>query len=185
MCSFVPSLIWILACSIGKYGINCSQTCGHCFNNPACHHENGTCTQGCAAGYQTHKCNTSKWYAYTGCFIIQTLRRATTHYKQTVPFRARNGPFCERKHLLNKPYRSVQETDCSVKENTFQTNRTVQRKKRTVLWKKRTVPLKKSNRTVHEKKHILPNWPLSIDEDGRRLLLTRVVHHYVWFLMLY
>lgn len=67
MCSFVLTLNWILACGKGKYGINCSQTCGHCFNNTACHHENGTCQQGCAAGYKTHKCNTSKRYTYTGC----------------------------------------------------------------------------------------------------------------------
>lgn len=29
------------------------------------------------------------------------------HSKLTVPFRARNGPFCERKHPPNKPYRST------------------------------------------------------------------------------
>lgn len=60
MCSFVPLFIWILACSKEKYGKNCNQTCGHCFNNIACHHENGICPQGCAAGYQTNTCNTSK-----------------------------------------------------------------------------------------------------------------------------
>ena len=45
-------------CEFGKYGQNCSETCGKCFEN-TCNHINGTCADGCAAGFMTNLCKTS------------------------------------------------------------------------------------------------------------------------------
>ena len=51
-----------LACETGKFGQNCSETCGKCFENKPCNHVNGTCAGGCAAGFMTELCNTSILY---------------------------------------------------------------------------------------------------------------------------
>lgn len=48
-------------------------------------------------------------------------------------------------HITNKRHLTVEETDSSVKENTFQINRTVPCKTWTVLWKKRTVTFTNRN----------------------------------------
>ncbi|XP_061170989.1 receptor-type tyrosine-protein phosphatase T-like [Saccostrea echinata] len=47
------------------YGNNCNQSCGHCLNNAQCYHINGTCLDGCFAGYEgqlcMNKCNEVSW----------------------------------------------------------------------------------------------------------------------------
>nr|XP_022311487.1 receptor-type tyrosine-protein phosphatase mu-like isoform X2 [Crassostrea virginica] len=40
------------ACIYGRYGLKCSLKCGHCIDSTNCNHVNGTCTQGCAPGWQ-------------------------------------------------------------------------------------------------------------------------------------
>lgn len=49
---------YISACDKGFYGEDCNETCGHCHGANQCHHINGTCLTGCAAGYQEDKCKT-------------------------------------------------------------------------------------------------------------------------------
>lgn len=40
------------ACKYGRYGLNCSLDCGNCLDSTNCNHVNGTCTSGCASGWQ-------------------------------------------------------------------------------------------------------------------------------------
>ena len=47
----------IAACDDQMYGVNCSQKCGACLGNGACHHMNGSCLKGCDKGYQGRKCD--------------------------------------------------------------------------------------------------------------------------------
>ncbi|XP_025106227.1 multiple epidermal growth factor-like domains protein 11 isoform X2 [Pomacea canaliculata] len=44
-----------VACDNGKYGQNCSQTCGQCKNRAACHTVSGSCAS-CEPGYQAPLC---------------------------------------------------------------------------------------------------------------------------------
>lgn len=49
-----------LACSPGKYGPDCINSCdGHCLNNAACNITTGKCDAGCKPGYTGDKCNKS------------------------------------------------------------------------------------------------------------------------------
>ena len=47
----------IAACDDQMYGVNCSQKCGACLDNGACHHINGSCLKGCDKGYHGQKCD--------------------------------------------------------------------------------------------------------------------------------
>ena len=47
----------IAACDDQMYGVNCSQKCGACVDNGACHHINGSCLKGCDKGYHGQKCD--------------------------------------------------------------------------------------------------------------------------------
>jgi hypothetical protein len=38
-------------CDTLTFGSNCQLTCGHCFNGEICDHVDGTCHNGCAAGW--------------------------------------------------------------------------------------------------------------------------------------
>ena len=52
---------WFTDCLPGFYGIKCKQHCsGHCLDNLACNHFDGTCSNGCEAGYVENICNTCK-----------------------------------------------------------------------------------------------------------------------------
>ena len=42
------------------FGENCSESCGNCLDGEQCHHVNGTCDNGCAAGWQGEMCRTGK-----------------------------------------------------------------------------------------------------------------------------
>ena len=44
------------ACEDGYYGKECNSTCGHCFYQNDCFHENGTCLNGCKLGYSGELC---------------------------------------------------------------------------------------------------------------------------------
>lgn len=48
--SFVKTSISI-ECMAGFYGDACSNSCGHCLNNTACHHV------GCESGYRAPNCS--------------------------------------------------------------------------------------------------------------------------------
>ncbi|XP_033739265.1 scavenger receptor class F member 1-like [Pecten maximus] len=41
------------------YGLNCLNTCGYCKDNASCDPVDGVCSNGCAPGYQTDKCDTA------------------------------------------------------------------------------------------------------------------------------
>ena len=45
-------------CENGMYGQNCSETCGNCFES-TCNNVNGTCAEGCEAGFMKNLCKTS------------------------------------------------------------------------------------------------------------------------------
>ena len=47
---------YLLECSIGKYGLNCRETCGNCSVISYCHKGNGTCLTGCSRGYKGPLC---------------------------------------------------------------------------------------------------------------------------------
>lgn len=46
------------ACNKGFYGVDCNEECGHCRDVNKCHHINGTCLNGCAAGFMGNLCLT-------------------------------------------------------------------------------------------------------------------------------
>ncbi len=52
-------MFYVLECSDGKYGSNCSVDCGHCKDSVTCHHENGKCDS-CADGWMQNRCDQSK-----------------------------------------------------------------------------------------------------------------------------
>lgn len=45
-----------LECLPGNFGQQCNNSCGHCFNQSACHHVTGICAKGCEPGYQSSNC---------------------------------------------------------------------------------------------------------------------------------
>lgn len=51
----------VLACRSEFYGIDCIEECGQCRDIDQCHHINGTCLTGCAAGYQGDLCKTRRY----------------------------------------------------------------------------------------------------------------------------
>lgn len=53
-----------LDCDKGMYGHECSGTCGHCDDVDLCSPINGTCFNGCDAGYQGEFCTTSEYNTY-------------------------------------------------------------------------------------------------------------------------
>lgn len=51
----------IVACPKGTFGQNCLKTCGNCLHNTTCNHENGTCPNGCDAGFKGQYCSTRRF----------------------------------------------------------------------------------------------------------------------------
>lgn len=47
-------------CPDGRYGQNCSESCGHCLGNSSCNHATGQCADGCLPGYDYMADNTCK-----------------------------------------------------------------------------------------------------------------------------
>lgn len=60
----------LLECRYGYYGERCSNECGHCLNNTACHHVTGTCVNGCEPGYKAPNCTKGIIY-----FFIKNLKK--------------------------------------------------------------------------------------------------------------
>lgn len=48
-------------CETGKYGINCSKSCGKCHNQSQCRNVDGFCSGGCSAGYKGSLCTEGKY----------------------------------------------------------------------------------------------------------------------------
>lgn len=72
---------WFSACLNGKYGPNCREICGHCYNNSDCYHGNGTCLEGCDPGYWNHECKTRTFFFYN-----QSLKHMCAFYDNSVKF---------------------------------------------------------------------------------------------------
>ena len=49
-------------CDNGTFGQDCLESCGSCFGEKQCHHTNGTCLNGCNAGYQGLNCTEGNFY---------------------------------------------------------------------------------------------------------------------------
>lgn len=48
-------------CETGKYGINCSKSCGNCHNQSQCQNVDGSCSDGCSAGCKRSLCTERKY----------------------------------------------------------------------------------------------------------------------------
>lgn len=46
----------VTACQNHTYGTECSEFCGYCLNEQQCDNVNGTCHNGCEAGYYSDRC---------------------------------------------------------------------------------------------------------------------------------
>lgn len=49
-------------CSPGNYGINCLQKCGECRGKSPCNKINGSCPDGCSAGYIGSLCSEREYF---------------------------------------------------------------------------------------------------------------------------
>lgn len=56
-------LFTTLECKVGFYGYKCYNRCGHCSDNLMCHHVNGSCPNGCQAGWNGKTCMESMKYS--------------------------------------------------------------------------------------------------------------------------
>lgn len=52
--------LFLQECETSKYGKDCKSSCGHCVNDETCNHVNGSCANGCAAGWENDICDKSK-----------------------------------------------------------------------------------------------------------------------------
>lgn len=53
--------IIVLECDKGSYGIECNEICGQCRDVNECSNINGTCFNGCGAGFNGDLCKTRKY----------------------------------------------------------------------------------------------------------------------------
>lgn len=65
-------------CKAGEFGQNCTESCGNCVQNEACHHVNGSCLNGCDAGYEGTNCTQGK-SIQTGNFIPKKMALFGSH----------------------------------------------------------------------------------------------------------
>lgn len=49
-------------CETGRYGINCSRSCGNCLKLSQCQNIDGSCSEGCSVGYKGSLCTERKYY---------------------------------------------------------------------------------------------------------------------------
>nr|XP_034322597.1 protein draper-like [Crassostrea gigas] len=67
-----------LACDKGKYGSECSKTCGYCRDVKQCSNINGTCLTGCDPDYQGDLCKTPCPVGYFGQDCLETCIKSYT-----------------------------------------------------------------------------------------------------------
>lgn len=53
---FYVVLFTFTECSNVKFEDGCYRDCGYCRNMSQCHHENGSCVNGCEPGYKQYDC---------------------------------------------------------------------------------------------------------------------------------
>ena len=53
---YIKSLIFVTACTSGRYGQDCTEMCGNCAGGAVCDHVDGTCSVGCDPGWQGGTC---------------------------------------------------------------------------------------------------------------------------------
>ena len=63
--SFYALFFLKIVCENGTYGQECNNTCGQCRGEEHCHHESGTCLNGCKPGYIGNLCKTGKESAFS------------------------------------------------------------------------------------------------------------------------
>lgn len=87
-CTTTRSLVFFISveCGGSTYGTECNELCGHCVNNETCYHVNGSCANGCAAGWENDVCKKSKHLLIH--YIWITLKKY--HRKHLLPHK-KNG----------------------------------------------------------------------------------------------
>lgn len=80
MCSF------IIECDTRRYGDGCQRNCGHCFNMAQCDHVNGTCLQGCEAGFLGQMCDQGQWHVIKELFQSSVDNTAIYHFQKEETF---------------------------------------------------------------------------------------------------
>lgn len=73
MFCFHYSVRYVVECIHYKYGLDCSQSCGHCTENKQCNHITGLCTHGCDPGYMGSQCIQSKPFFFWMKNRMQTI----------------------------------------------------------------------------------------------------------------
>lgn len=53
--------IYIAECQNKTYGPGCLESCGRCLSGQQCNNVNGTCLNGCEAGYYKPRCKQGKY----------------------------------------------------------------------------------------------------------------------------
>lgn len=56
-------------CGDGHFGEGCQSKCGHCADISQCHHEDGTCLNGCKAGYMGAYCKKGKVISFLNTYV--------------------------------------------------------------------------------------------------------------------
>ena len=49
-------------CDNNTFGPSCTGVCGHCSEKKQCHHNNGTCLNGCDPGFSGNQCTQGDTY---------------------------------------------------------------------------------------------------------------------------
>lgn len=57
-------------CQNHMYGAGCSEKCGYCLDGEQCDHVNGTCLNGCEAGYHQIRCKTGRYNNTIHCYVL-------------------------------------------------------------------------------------------------------------------
>ena len=71
--------LFAAACEWGKYGQDCSESCGHCRYNSACDVVSGACNS-CVAGFQLPLCKTGSLSLCWFNFVVVYVSRFSSIY---------------------------------------------------------------------------------------------------------
>lgn len=67
---FKTFIFFLVECSPGYYGSNCSSSCSSYCQEKACDRYTGECLYGCTPGYQQPDCSARKIYVKLSCFAF-------------------------------------------------------------------------------------------------------------------